>query len=59
MDKLRELIAEVRNINTNDPAFQRRIVNALDAIAEALDEKVDVDYDEEGHPNCGGCNCDN
>ena len=54
MDKVRELIAEARNINTNDPAFQKRVVNVLDAIADALDDKVDQDYDEEGHPNCGG-----
>ncbi len=39
MNKLKEAIAELRNINTNDPALQRRIVKVVDQLVIEL-EKV-------------------
>ena len=59
MDKVREALADLKGINTNDPITQSKVVKVLEAIVEELDGKVDIDFDEdgEGHPECGGCNC--
>ncbi len=38
MEKLKEAIADLKNINTNDPPMQRRVVKALEAVAEELDK---------------------